>query len=97
MFKELDMATDADVLKIMEVPNYRKIVENKAEEHKAQADAQAAAQAELLAIEKEKLALEHQNAMELQELQGTLQLVIEKLEAQTQLTVARMKESGKGD
>ena len=97
MFKELDMATDADVLKIMEVPNYRKIVENKAEEHKAQADAQAAAQAEMLAIEKEKLALEHQNAMELQELQGTLQLVIEKLEAQTQLTVARMKESGKGD
>ena len=97
MLKELDVITDADLLKAMEYPNAHKIIANKAAEHKAQADAQAAAQEQLLEIEKQKLDAEHANTMELEELRGTLQLVIEKLEAATQIKVAGMRNTGGGD
>ena len=94
MLFELGVFTEADLLKALEIPNARKILGHKAEEHQAQAEAQAEANQEMIAIENRRLEMEHDNALELQETKGILDLVIERLDSETQIEVAEIRERG---
>ena len=92
MLFELGVITETDLLLMLEIPNARKILTRKAEEHQAMAEAQAEKEQELIAIETQRLELEHENTIELQEIKGILELAIEKLDNETQIKIAQMRE-----
>lgn len=95
---ELDVITDADLLKHMEFPNAHKALQAKAREREAMAKAQEAAQDEIIEAEKEKTEQEHDNAMEIAELKGKFELLEAKIQAKTQVDVAEARTSAtKGD
>ena len=88
---ELDVIDDATLLKHMEFPNAHKAMQAKARERQAMAESQQAAQDEMVEAEKEKIDAEHNNAMEITELKGKLELLEEKIRAKAQIEAAEVR------
>lgn len=88
---ELDVIDDATLLKHLEFPNAHKIIQAKAEERKALAEAQQAAMEAQQEQEKEHIELEHDNAMELAELKSKMELLEEKVRGKAVVDAAKIR------
>lgn len=78
---ELDIITDASLLKILKVPNAWKMLKLKADENKAIAEAQAQRAQEEIALQRQTIDAEHEDAMELAELEGEFKIIVAKIQA----------------
>ncbi|MXZ00204.1 hypothetical protein F4Y93_05975 [Candidatus Poribacteria bacterium] len=81
MLFELDIITEASLLKMLRVPNAHKMLQLKAEERQAMAAAQQQGAQQQLALETQKDDSEHDNEMELQELKGQFDIIVAKIQA----------------
>lgn len=81
MLFELDIITEASLLKMLRVPNAHKMLQMKAEERKALADAQKQQLQEKFALETQSAEVEHDNELELEELKGQFDIIVAKIQA----------------
>jgi len=91
MLKEMGVLTDAWLLKLLRMPNAHRILQAKAEENEATAKAMLEQAQQQQALETGGAEAEHDNEMELAELQGQIQIYIAKLQAQVQKEVAKSR------
>ena len=81
MLFELDIITEASLLKMLRVPNAHKMLQMKAEERQAMAAAQSRGMQEQLSLETQKSESEHDNELELEELKGQFDIIVAKIQA----------------
>ena len=81
MLFELDIITEASLLKMLRVPNAHKMLQMKAEERKALANAQKQQLQEKFALETQSAEVEHDNELELEELKGQFDIIVAKIQA----------------
>ena len=93
MLKEMGVLTDAWLLKMLRVPNAHRILQAKAEENAAVAEAMQQQAQQQQSLETGGAEAEHENEMELAELQGQIQIYIAKLQAKLEKEVAKSRES----
>ena len=81
MLFELDIITEASLLKMLRVPNAHKMLHLKAQEREAMAAAQQQGMQQQLALETQKGDAEHDNELEIQELKGQFDIIVAKIQA----------------
>ena len=81
MLFELDIITEASLLKLLQVPNAHKMLYLKAEERKAMAAAQTKQLEQQQALDAQTVETEHDNELELEELKGEFDIIVAKIQA----------------
>lgn len=81
MLFELDIITEASLLKMLQVPNAHKMLYLKAEERKAMAAAQTRQLEQQQALDMQSTETEHDNELELEELKGQFDIIVAKIQA----------------
>ena len=81
MLFELDIITEASLLKMLQVPNAHKMLYLKAEERKAMAAAQTKQLEQQQALDMQTTEVEHDNELELEELKGQFDIIVAKIQA----------------
>ncbi len=81
MLFELDIITEASLLKMLQVPNAHKMLYLKAEERKAMAAAQTRQLEQQQALDMQTNEAEHDNELELEELKGQFDIIVAKIQA----------------
>ena len=97
MLFELDIITEASLLKLLQVPNAHKMLYLKAEERKAMAAAQTQQLEQKLALATEGAEAEHDNELELEELKGQFDIIVAKIQAKAAEVRASQRSSASRD
>ena len=81
MLFELDIITEASLMKMLQVPNAHKMLQLKAEERQAMAAAQTQQLEQKFALDTQSAEVDHENELELEELKGQFDIIVAKIQA----------------
>ena len=81
MLFELDIITEASLLKLLQVPNAHKMLYLKSKEREAMAAAQTRQLEQQQALDAQTVETEHDNELELEELKGEFDIIVAKIQA----------------